>query len=59
MNHETGEFRLLLNDKPIYEGVEGKVSIVNLFSSMHILYSTSEMEKPLKTETDFENENIA
>lgn len=59
LNNETGEFRLLLNDKPIYEGVEGKVSIINLFSSMHILYSASEIEKPLKTENDFENENIA
>lgn len=58
INEKTGEFRLLLNGKPIYEGTEGKVSIVNLFASMHILYSISDMEKPLSTSDDFEKENI-
>lgn len=58
INEETGEFRLKLNDKTIYEGVEGQVSIVNLFSSMHLLYSTSEMKEPLGTAEDFERKEL-
>jgi hypothetical protein len=57
-NEETGEFRLQLNGKTIYEGIEGQVSIVNLFSSMHILYSVSDMTEPLSTHEDFENKEI-
>ena len=49
----TGEFRLVLDGKPIYEGIEGQVSIVNLLQSMHIQYATKEMDKPLVTEEDF------
>ena len=59
ISEKTGEFRLKLNDKTIYEGVEGKVSIVNLFSSMHILYSISELTDSLSTSEDFEKEDLA
>ena len=58
INEKTGEFRLKLNDKTIYEGIEGKVSIVNLFSSMHLLYSVSELNEPLGTADDFEKEEL-
>lgn len=53
INDKTGEFRLVLDGKPIYEGVEGQVSIVNLLSSMHVQYATKEIETPLVTEEDF------
>ena len=53
INDNTGEFRLVLDGKPIYEGVEGQVSIVNLLSSIHIQYTTKQMETPLVTEEDF------
>lgn len=53
INDTTGEFRLVLDGKPIYEGIEGHVSIVNLLQSMHIQYATKEMDKPLVTEEDF------
>lgn len=53
INDMTGEFRLVLDGKPIYEGIEGQVSIVNLLNSMHIQYATKEMNKPLVTEEDF------
>ena len=58
INEKTGEFRLKLNDKTIYEGVEGQVSIVNLFNSMHLLYSVSELTEPLGTADDFEKEDL-
>lgn len=58
INEKTGEFRLKLNDKVIYEGIEGNVSIVNLFASMHILYSTSEMTEPMGSANDFINQEI-
>ena len=53
INDDTGEFRLVLDGKPIYEGIEGQVSIVNLLSSMHIQHATKQMETPLITEEDF------
>lgn len=58
INQANGDFRLLMNGKPIYEAVEGQVSIINLLKSMSIAYSIVEMEKPLLTETDFETNNI-
>lgn len=39
MCEATGEFVLKLNDKPIYNGIEGQVSIINLLKSMNIKYS--------------------
>ena len=59
LNDKNGEFRLKLDDKVIYEGVEDHVSITNLFKSMHILCSVSELTEPISTEYDFENNDIA
>lgn len=56
MNGETGEFRLSLNDKPIYEGIENQVSITRLLKSMNIKYSYSELEGSITKEEDFINE---
>ena len=53
INNENGEFRLILNGKVIYEGVEGQVSIINLLTSMHIPYLMKELETRLTTEEDF------
>lgn len=39
VNEETGDFALFLNNKPIYRGVEGQVSIMNLLKCMGIAYS--------------------
>lgn len=55
---DGGNFRLILNGKTIYEGVEGHVSIVNLLNSMHISYSAKEYVVPAKTCDDFINEDI-
>lgn len=41
-NDTTGDFALLLNGKPVYKGVEGQVSVVNLLKSMGIGFSMSE-----------------
>lgn len=57
-NKETGEIRLKLGDKVLYEGVEGKISIIDLFSSMQIKYTASELSSPLYTENDFLKSNI-
>ena len=43
-NEETGEFKLLLNDKVIFEGIENQVSIQKLFASMKIQYTVSDIE---------------
>ena len=56
MNGETGEFRLSLNGKPIFEGIENQVSIVRLLKSMNINYSFSELEGGITKEEDFVNE---
>lgn len=51
---KTGEFVLKLNDKVIYSGIEGEVSIVNLFRSMGISCSLKAVDG-ITNETD-ENE---
>lgn len=58
INDQTGEFRLTLNGKTVFEGIEGQVSITNLFSSMHIPCMISDLTSPLSTSTDFINEEI-
>ena len=57
-NNETGEFKLKLNDNLIYEGVEGQVSIINLFKSMKLDYTMSETEEHNQTNEQFENASI-
>lgn len=45
---KTGEFNLKLNDRIIFSGIEGQVSILNLFKSMNLKYSwecVDEIEK--------------
>lgn len=65
VNEKTGDFALFLNNKPIYRGVEGQVSIMNLLKCMGIAYSiddeyTKEEENvednELKKEEDTTNE---
>lgn len=56
MNDETNEFRLWLNDKVIFEGIENNVSILRLLKCMNIRYSYSAMEKPITNIEDFINE---
>lgn len=46
VNDKTGDFALYLNDIPIYRGIEGKVSIINLFASMNISYSITDDYTP-------------
>ena len=53
INKETQEFRLSLNDKVIYEGVENQVSIIRLLKSMCINYSFDELTEPIIISNDF------
>ena len=53
INGETGQFRLILNGRTIFEGIENQVSIVNLFHSMAIAYRMEELTYPFYTEQDF------
>lgn len=53
----TGEFVLKLKDNIIYCGVEGNVSIVNLFKSMGINCSFKSVEK-IVNETDEDDDKI-
>lgn len=57
-NKETGEIRLKLGDKTLYEGIEGQISLIELFSSMQIKYTASELTTPLYNETEFIENNI-
>ena len=57
-NNETGEFKLKLNDNIVYEGVEGQVSIINLFKSMKLEYTMTETESHNETVKDFEEKPI-
>ena len=59
INNESGEFRLLFNGKPIYEAIEGHVSIVNLFRSMHIDCNFTILKEPLTTVESFEERPLA
>lgn len=43
-NDQTGEFQLYLNDKCIFEGVEGEVSVVKLLRCMNINYTMEQIE---------------
>ena len=56
INGDTGEFRLSLNGKTIFEGIENQVSIVRLLKSMNINYSYSELKGGISKEEDFINE---
>lgn len=58
INDNTGEFRLKLGDRIIYEGIEGQVSISNLFKSMRLACSVSELTEALTTEDDFEQNEL-
>lgn len=55
-NQETGEFILKLNNKPIYTGIEGQVSIFNLFKSMNINYSYKTVDNINKVSDEFTEE---
>lgn len=57
-NNETGEFKLKLNDEIVYEGIEGQVSIINLFKSMKLDYTMSETDEHNETVEQFENKSI-
>ena len=52
-NKETGEIRLKLGDKVLYEGIDGQISLIELFSSMQIKYTASELTTPLYNEAKF------
>lgn len=58
INNESGEFRLLFNGKPIYEAIEGQVSIVNLFRSMHLDCKFTLLEESLSTVEKFEEKAL-
>ena len=42
INNESGEFVILKNGNPIFSGIEGQVSIMNLFKSLGINYMITE-----------------
>ena len=55
----SGNFKLSIDDKVIYQGIEGQVSIVNLFRSMNLNYSMSACTiENLVIETGEENNEL-
>lgn len=57
-NDETGEFKLLINNNVVYEGIEGNVSVINLLRSMNLEYTMSETNEHNQTIEDFDNKSI-
>lgn len=51
-NAETKEFRLTLNGKTIFEGVDNNFSISKLLSSMSIKFGVKELTEPIKKGDD-------
>lgn len=60
LNDKTGEFNLSINNNMVFEGIEGNVSIVNLFKAMGLQYSLTVNTEDLHIQTveDFENKTI-
>lgn len=60
INDETGEFIIYRDNMPVFEGIEGQVSIINLFKALNIAYSfdTSKDNVHIQTTIDFETNNI-
>ena len=57
-NNMTGEFKLSINGNPVYEEIEGQVSVINLLRAMGIEFTISEAEVHLKTVEEFNNQTI-
>lgn len=57
-NNETGEFNLYKKDELIFSGVEGKISIINLFKSLGMSYIMTETEAHCMTINEFNNKQI-
>lgn len=53
INDETGEFSLSVNNRQLYSGIEGQVSIINLLNSLNIKYTISQDNN---IQTHIENE---
>lgn len=45
INDENGEFQLSLNNRLLFSGIEGQVSIINLLKSLNIKYSIKDLQK--------------
>lgn len=58
LNNETGEFKIRLNGEYVFEGVEGSVSVINLFKSLGIQYSYELSDCKNRTVDDFEKDGI-
>lgn len=58
VNNSTGELFVFLNQKLVYQGIEGQVSAINLLKSLQRSFTIAETENHLSTIEDFENKNI-
>lgn len=57
-NNTTGELKIFINGKPRFEGIEGQISIINLFKAMGLKYTMEETEEHNSTVDDFLNRHI-
>lgn len=44
INDETGEFNLSINNRQLFSGIEGQVSILNLLKSLNIKYTLNSIK---------------
>lgn len=56
--NETNEFILKLNDKPIFNGIEGNISVIDLLKSMNINFTRKSVDIIEKTTDENKNELI-
>lgn len=58
IDNGTGAFRVKFNGKTLFIGIEGQVSVINLFTALGIPYTLAECEVKLPTTDDFDTKNI-
>lgn len=58
IDENTNEFVIILNDKVLFRGIEGKFSILNLFSSLNIKYVMESVQEGIPNDSDEEKDLI-
>lgn len=52
INDETGEFNLSINNRQLFSGIEGQVSILNLLKSLNIKYTLKSITNDEETKDE-------
>ena len=58
IDNGTGAFRITHDGKTLFSGLEGQVSVINLFTALGIPYTVTECEVKLPTAEEFDTKKI-